>query len=355
VTLAPRGLLIEEQRTNSIRNNTMVGAVAGTPGTLPTNWGFVSAQSNGLTVTQVGTGVESGINYIDYRFFGTTVNTNAIAFGVDGGAAATGQSWTGSVFWRLVGGTATGISSWNIGLIENTSGGSFVAGAFYPVTAPTSAALSAQRYSATRTLSGGGTVGLCQLVLNLSPLNATAIDFTIRIGMPQLEQGAFATSVIPTTTAAATRAADVATMIGANFSNWYNQTEGTLFGEASSFGGAVAGMYEVSASGAAAQSVSVRIGQQFSFAQGLNRASFTYTTGNSIRHAFGYKANNYGAASNATLLTIVNGNPSDVPANANQMTLGCLGTGTFHLNGHIRRIGYYPRRLANTELQTITS
>ncbi|MFM6192892.1 MAG: hypothetical protein ACKPFF_10615, partial [Planktothrix sp.] len=32
------GLLIEEQRTNSIRNNTMQGAVAGTPGTLPTNW-----------------------------------------------------------------------------------------------------------------------------------------------------------------------------------------------------------------------------------------------------------------------------------------------------------------------------
>ena len=28
-TLAARGLLIEEQRTNSIRNNTMVGAVAG--------------------------------------------------------------------------------------------------------------------------------------------------------------------------------------------------------------------------------------------------------------------------------------------------------------------------------------
>jgi hypothetical protein len=27
------GLLVEEQRTNSIRNNTMVGAVAGTPGT----------------------------------------------------------------------------------------------------------------------------------------------------------------------------------------------------------------------------------------------------------------------------------------------------------------------------------
>ena len=49
----------------------------------------------------------------------------------------------------------------------------------------------------------------------------------------QLEQGAFSTSYIPTTTAAATRAADVATVTGANFSDWYNQTEGTFYFEGS--------------------------------------------------------------------------------------------------------------------------
>src|SRR3954464_10592323 len=38
VTLQPRGLLVEEARTNGIRNNSMTGAVVGTPGTLPTNW-----------------------------------------------------------------------------------------------------------------------------------------------------------------------------------------------------------------------------------------------------------------------------------------------------------------------------
>jgi hypothetical protein len=41
-----------------------------------------------------------------------------------------------------------------------------------------------------------------------------AIDITLRIGMPQLEQGAFATSVIPTTTATVTRATDVASING---------------------------------------------------------------------------------------------------------------------------------------------
>jgi hypothetical protein len=47
------GLLVEEQRTNSIRNNTMVGAVAGTPGTLPTNWSATAAGGNITSISVV--------------------------------------------------------------------------------------------------------------------------------------------------------------------------------------------------------------------------------------------------------------------------------------------------------------
>jgi hypothetical protein len=45
----------------------------------------------------------------------------------------------------------------------------------------------------------------------------------------QLEQGAFSTSYIKTTSASVTRNADVATMTSTNFSDWYNATEGTVF------------------------------------------------------------------------------------------------------------------------------
>jgi hypothetical protein len=54
-----------------------------------------------------------------------------------------------------------------------------------------------------------------------------AIDLTLRIAAPQLEQGGFPTSYIPTTSAAATRAADSA--IVTPVSSFYNATEGTLF------------------------------------------------------------------------------------------------------------------------------
>ena len=46
----------------------------------------------------------------------------------------------------------------------------------------------------------------------------------------QLEAGAFPTSYIPTTTATVTRATDVASMTGTNFSSWWNGSkQGTLF------------------------------------------------------------------------------------------------------------------------------
>jgi len=48
----------------------------------------------------------------------------------------------------------------------------------------------------------------------------------------QLEALAFPTSYIATTSSQVTRAADVATMTGTNFSSWFNQSQGTFYAEA---------------------------------------------------------------------------------------------------------------------------
>ena len=61
------------------------------------------------------------------------------------------------------------------------------------------------------------TVGVLILTVSGSVINA------------QLEAGAFPTSYIPTTAAAATRSADVVSITGTAFSSWYRQDEGTLF------------------------------------------------------------------------------------------------------------------------------
>ena len=54
---------------------------------------------------------------------------------------------------------------------------------------------------------------------------------TYYIWGPQLEEGAFATSYIPTSGSTVTRAVDSAKITGTNFTNFHNATEGTLYGE----------------------------------------------------------------------------------------------------------------------------
>jgi hypothetical protein len=352
-TLQPRGLLIEEQRTNSIRNNTMQGAVAGTPGTLPTNW--TSAATVALTQQIVGVGTENGITYLDFRVSGTPSGDGALDLNFEASnqvAASNGQTWTNSSYVRLVGGSVTNVDCKML-LRGRGSGGAAIAGQAVEVSfVPTSAALSTQRAFATFTMSSASVLFALPSI-RFSYTNGNSFDITLRIGLPQLELGAFATSVIPTTTTALTRNADVASMTGTNFSSWYNQTEGSFVANGVSFGGAVAGLYSAS-NGTSVQSVSVRLQQQFSFAQGLNRASFTYTTNSIARHGFAYKANDYAAAFNGTALTI-SAQPTDVPTTANVLNIGTLETGAFSLNGWVRRISYYPVRLAGSTLQALTA
>ena len=89
------------------------------------------------------------------------------------------------------------------------------------------------RCSVRCTTSGAGAIGLKVILAQTTFGVAYTGDGTSGIYLwgAQLEAGATTSSYIPTTTAAATRSADVASITGTAFSGWYNQTEGTLFAE----------------------------------------------------------------------------------------------------------------------------
>jgi hypothetical protein len=205
------GASIWEARTNSIRNNTMAGAVVGTPGTLPTNWAIQST-AGGLTTSVVGTGTESGVSYVDLQVSGTSGGTQwQVRFEGPGViAAAQGQTWTNSLFAEIVGGSLTNVTQAKIQTFVYNSTPGFVNAYATNITIPVQTGLlGGSRFSGSTTLPDATTASVVP-ILELDVNNASAINLTIRIGWPQLENNAFINSTVSSAAIAAGGASGVA-------------------------------------------------------------------------------------------------------------------------------------------------
>ncbi|CAB4151535.1 hypothetical protein UFOVP601_21 [uncultured Caudovirales phage] len=380
ITLAAHGLLIEEQRVNSIRNNTMVGALAGTPGTLPTNWTILGGGLGTLTQQVVGTGTSNGVNYIDYRVSGTTSTTNfKLSFEQSAQiVAANGQTWASSAWVSLVGGSATNITSNFLSIDGRTAAGAFV-GAVNDLSLSGITSTFA-RYTSVGTIANAS-VERVVLSISINFNSGVAIDITLRIGLPQLELGAFATSVIPTTTVVVTRSADVASVN--TLSPWYNQPAGTVYAEFMSMvdGSATQtngsqGVWSTTQSAlvsfngyglltnlTAANSATINFRSRYqptSKNDSVNVGAVSgFLSANTVyKTAAAWNASEIAADSDVGALATTTNNAAVDMGLHNQMTLGNQnigGSSPYQLNGWLRRIDYYPRRLSDAELQAITT
>ena len=158
------GLLVEGQRTNSIRNNTMVGAVAGTPGTVPVNW--TAGGNAALSREIVGTGIENGISYIDIRFFGTVASVAVPEMSIildsnQTAVAAVSQAWTASSYLKVVGGSLSNVTTGEIFVLGFNSSFALTEASSTVFNYSTlTGALQTGRVSHTRTLLTGTTVSV---------------------------------------------------------------------------------------------------------------------------------------------------------------------------------------------------
>lgn len=230
-TLACRGLLLEEARTNSIRNPRAEGATLGgigAGGVLPTNWAVGAL--GGITTTVVGTGTEAGIPYCDLRFTGTASGN----FGVDCEGwlgAAPGDVWTYSAFVRLVAGSLTNVTAVTT-RVYYSGGGTNSQG----TVTPTAAGLASQRWVCAPATAGTG-AGSVKGALRIDV--AGAVDLTLRVGAAQLEKGPAPSSVIlppAGAPAATTRSADQTRVIGLPIGPATMLIQATHTGSASGFG-----------------------------------------------------------------------------------------------------------------------
>jgi hypothetical protein len=346
-------LLLEPQRTNSIRNSTMVGAVAGSPGTIPTNWS--NTQLVGLS-RQISLGTENGLSYIDYRFFGTATATDNVRLDMEtlaAIAATNGQTWSYSLYAKTANGT---ISNSQLVMFERNSASGFITQG----TLSFSTDSSLQRFTFTRTLSGGATVAFVQPVLFFGVTIGTAYDFTIRIAAPQMELGAYATTFIPTTTAAVTRLADAASKTGV--SSLIGQTEGTLFAELITNRTGINQHIELG-DGTANNRITLRFTLGFTFqlvivqagAVVYNQSSVsTFAQGQRIKIAAAYKS---GAATNIYVngVSVTSATAGTITGNFSAIYLLSNGGTPDPLFSPVSQAALFPTRLTNAQLAEITT
>ena len=198
------GNLVEAAATNYVRNPRAEGAVAGTPGTLPTDWGVTLG--GGLSQQIVGTGTDSGVPYVDIRVFGTATATGLAAnifLDILAATLTSASAWTLSAWIQVVAG-ATPNGQVELHFEEDGSG------AVFPGTA-ISSPTTWTRYSETATADYPTDTSILGEVW-VYVTSGDVVDFTLRIGAPQIEEGAAATSLILPPVGApgvTTRAADV--------------------------------------------------------------------------------------------------------------------------------------------------
>ena len=320
------GLLVEEARTNLVLRSEAIATspwFGGANTTLTNNTGEVLDPAGGSTATKV------------------VVSGGTGAFGQ--GATLTAVVHSGSIWLRCATGTISA------SLIVYLAGSPFTNIGTTNVTITTSW----QRFSVVTSTATAAAYNL--------QLNTIAVG-TVYAWGAQLEAGAFPTSYIPTTTATVTRAADVASITGSNFSSWYNQTEGTVFAEFGPYGNGGAtknpGIVQID-SGSAANTIRMFCGGTVFPVFAVDTSSVnqvyistgTLTPSATSKISGAYKVNDFARAVNGSNLGT---DSSGTVPTLSQMLLGTGSAGVTELNGTIKRLTFWPTRLGGEVLQRIT-
>jgi hypothetical protein len=182
----------------------------------------------------------------------------------------------------------------------------------------------------------------------------------------QLEAGAFSTSYIPTTTTSLTRNADVVSMTGTNFSDWYSASEGTVSVEVQPIASITAGYprilsitdntnsNEISlaydnatpAVYAVVRTSNVNVAVLPKNIDAADRTAKIVVVG-------AYKTNSFAATTKG--LSPATGTSGNLPT-VNRMNIGCgpIDTGSAFINAWLSKISYWPQRLINNEVQAFS-
>ena len=170
----------------------------------------------------------------------------------------------------------------------------------------------------------------------------------------QLEAGAFATSYIPTVATSVTRNADVATMTGTNFSDWYNVSEGAFVAKIDTFSTTGVGR-GIIVNSLADFKIPLYI-HSTGRAGIYDGTNVTLSVANILTYPNVSKvAMNYGSSAQSISLNAATPVSSvSIGFSLNGISIGGASNLSTPLNGHIYAIYYYPQKLTSAELQAFS-
>lgn len=343
LTLACKGLLIEEQRTNMLTRSSDVSH-ANWPKNLATVTGNAATGSDGtLSMSKL----IPNAGAVNGNASQTLTVTPATAYTLSFDLKAAEQSVI-SFVTNLTG------SFIRCSFDANTSAAT-ATGAGFTVTGR-SIGGGISRFTATAT-SGAATVSASFQLGNNSIWVGDGAS-GIYVGAVQVEAGAFATSYIPTTSAAVTRTADNPQITGSKFKGFFNPIEGTVVAAATrdlTLAGSV--LYYFCNGGGneriGALSNNAATTEQYTlFAGGLSQgAGVGGAVATTVRSAFGYRQGDAAVAQNGGVA--VGFVPPALSTLIDRVFIGYTNT-ALATNGHVQRLTYFPRRLSDDELRGLT-
>ena len=353
VTGESLGLLIEEQRTNLLlRSEEFDDASWAGVGTLPFGSGSVAnatvAPDGTLTADKVVEDTAISAEHIIYRG-SLGLSSSLYTFSVYAKAAERSQ-----LFLRLDAGGGQKNVSFDL------STGAVLAQS--PGTSGSITSVGNGWYRCVNTLTTADTLTNAVFMLAEAGTSVYTGDGTSGIYLwgAQVEAGAFPTSYIPTTSAAVTRNADVASITGTNFSNFYRQDEGTFFVDHEDV---AAGSFLFDAIGSttaerqyvrytASQYIHFVVDNSVQQAATYDNTGFGVTT---AKNALAYALNDFSIRTNGGVAaSSAADDASGTLPTLTAVYLGATSSATSFLNGHISRLTYFNSRLSNATLQAIT-
>jgi hypothetical protein len=373
------GLLVEEQRTNLTWNSGNFKATGWSDADLGASGQFTTSALSAELAPNGGTAYE----------ITETTDTNQHIYYNKGGAGTnstsvtSGAVYTGSVFLKPVSGGpdwmqitlgSFGFGSGQYANINITTGAVGSTAGLASGTAPRVDSFPNGWKRVSISVAATSTTTTNNIVIAFVNNNSAAgrlSNYTgsttnkVLVALAQFEAGSFPTSYIPTTAATATRAADVASISGSNFSSWYSAASSSVFVEwktlASSMPSGSAQWLTEFNDGTTSNRQSLfqiqvanALISQNSFSGGVSAGRLD--VGGSYVNTNSKAASSYAALDRALVAnggSIVSSTAGVLPVGINQATIGA-SLGAAPLNGTIRRLTYWPQRLSNEILQTLT-